>query len=114
MVKMLKKRRLAYLDVNEKVNKKENYMSVEVWKLIRDEAKELVDNEPMLASFFHSTILKHKNLGGALSYILANKLATATMPAITRSGSRTLFNTAFIFKRLSRSAKLSCYSLSMA
>ena len=83
MVKMLKKRRLAYLDVNEKVNKKENYMSVEVWKLIRDEAKELVDNEPMLASFFHSTILKHKNLGGALSYILANKLATATMPAIT-------------------------------
>ena len=82
MVKMLKKRQSAYLDVNEKVNKKENYMSVEVWKLIRDEAKELVDNEPMLASFFHSTILKHKNLGGALSYILANKLATA-IPFLT-------------------------------
>lgn len=58
-------------------------MAIEVWKKIRDEAQCLVDKEPMLASFFHSTILKHKNLGGALSYILANKLATATMPAIS-------------------------------
>ncbi|PJG83268.1 serine O-acetyltransferase [Caviibacterium pharyngocola] len=57
-------------------------MSVEVWNLIRQEAKELVDGEPMLASFFHSTILKHHNLGGALSYILANKLANPIMPAI--------------------------------
>ncbi|WP_386688925.1 MULTISPECIES: serine O-acetyltransferase [unclassified Lonepinella] len=55
----------------------------DVWHKIRDEAKELVDHEPMLASFFHSTILKHKNLGSVLSYILANKLATANMPAIT-------------------------------
>ncbi|QIM69343.1 serine O-acetyltransferase [Basfia succiniciproducens] len=55
----------------------------EVWNNIRNEAKELVEHEPVLASFFHSTILKHKNLGGALSYILANKLATSTMPAIT-------------------------------
>ncbi|MDO4430713.1 MAG: serine O-acetyltransferase [Lonepinella koalarum] len=58
-------------------------MPLQVWNTIRDEAKNLVEKEPMLASFFHSTILKHKNLGGALSYILANKLATATMPAIT-------------------------------
>ncbi|MDU8924911.1 serine O-acetyltransferase [Pasteurellaceae bacterium LIM206] len=58
-------------------------MLVEVWDNIRNETKELVEHEPMLASFFHSTILKHKNLGGALSYILANKLATTTMPAIT-------------------------------
>ncbi|PJG84332.1 serine O-acetyltransferase [Conservatibacter flavescens] len=54
----------------------------EVWLNIRAEAKQLVDNEPMLASFFHSTILKHQDLGGALSYILANKLANAIMPAI--------------------------------
>lgn len=58
-------------------------MPLKVWNTIREEAKILVENEPMLASFFHSTILKHKNLGGALSYILANKLATATMPAMT-------------------------------
>ena len=57
-------------------------MSSTVWQNIRQEAKELVDNEPMLASFFHSTILKHHNLGSALSYILANKLANTIMPAI--------------------------------
>ena len=57
-------------------------MSSTVWQNIRQEAKELVDNEPMLASFFHSTILKHHDLGSALSYILANKLANTIMPAI--------------------------------
>lgn len=54
----------------------------EIWQFIREEAKELATSEPMLASFFHATILKHHNLGGALSYILANKLANAIMPAI--------------------------------
>ncbi|OOS00947.1 serine O-acetyltransferase [Canicola haemoglobinophilus] len=57
-------------------------MSVEVWNLIRDEATKLAESEPMLASFFHATILKHNNLGSALSYILANKLANPIMPAI--------------------------------
>lgn len=57
-------------------------MSIEVWNILRDEVKALVDEEPMLASFYHSTILKHNNLGGALSYILANKLANPIMPAI--------------------------------
>ena len=28
----------------------------------------------MLASFYHATLLKHENLGSALSYMLANKL----------------------------------------
>lgn len=54
----------------------------QIWQNIREEAQELVENEPMLASFFHSTILKHSNLGGSLSYILANKLANPIMPAI--------------------------------
>ncbi|HDR1022695.1 TPA: serine O-acetyltransferase [Pasteurella multocida] len=57
-------------------------MPAEVWGYVRQEAKELAENEPMLASFFHSTILKHNDLGGALSYILANKLANPIMPAI--------------------------------
>ena len=57
-------------------------MSVEVWNLIRQEAKALAECEPMLAIFFHATILKHHNLGSALSYILANKLANPIMPAI--------------------------------
>ena len=50
-------------------------MTLEVWQHIRQEVKELAECEPMLASFFHSTILNHQNLGSALSYLLANKLA---------------------------------------
>ena len=60
-------------------------MTLEVWQHIRQEAKELAECEPMLASFFHSTILKHQNLGSALSYLLANKLANPIMPAISLS-----------------------------
>ncbi|KAA1194784.1 serine O-acetyltransferase [Photorhabdus heterorhabditis] len=54
----------------------------EVWKNIKTEARALAECEPMLASFFHATLLKHENLGSALSYMLANKLATPIMPAI--------------------------------
>ena len=55
---------------------------LDLWLSIRNEAKELVESEPMLASFFHATILKHYDLGLALSYILANKLSNPIMPAI--------------------------------
>lgn len=54
----------------------------EVWKILREETQVQVENEPMLASFFHSTILKHPHFEAALSYILANKLANLIMPAI--------------------------------
>ena len=53
-----------------------------VWNNIKAEARALADCEPMLASFFHATLLKHENLGSALSYMLANKLANPIMPAI--------------------------------
>ncbi|MEA9392323.1 serine O-acetyltransferase [Acerihabitans sp. TG2] len=53
-----------------------------VWNNIKAEARLLADCEPMLASFFHATLLKHENLGSALSYMLANKLANPIMPAI--------------------------------
>lgn len=51
-----------------------------VWNNIKAEARALADCEPMLASFFHATLLKHENLGSALSYMLANKLANPIMP----------------------------------
>lgn len=61
-------------------------MSIEelefVWNNIKVEACLLADCEPMLASFFHATLLTHENLGGALSYMLANKLNNPIMPAI--------------------------------
>lgn len=53
-----------------------------VWNNIKAEARELAECEPMLASFYHATLLKHEDLGSALSYMLANKLASPIMPAI--------------------------------
>lgn len=53
-----------------------------IWAAITAEARLLASGEPMLASFFHATLLKHDNLGSALSYMLATKLANANMPAI--------------------------------
>ncbi|AXF78190.1 serine O-acetyltransferase [Erwinia tracheiphila] len=53
-----------------------------IWDYIKAEAWILADCEPMLASFYHATLLKHDNLGSALSYMLANKLANPIMPAI--------------------------------
>ena len=36
-----------------------------VWNNIKAEARTLADCEPMLASFYHATLLKHENLGSA-------------------------------------------------
>ncbi|EOD53726.1 serine O-acetyltransferase [Aeromonas molluscorum] len=52
------------------------------WQKIQLEAGRMAAEEPMLASFFHSTILNHETLRSALSFQLANKLDSATMPAI--------------------------------
>ncbi len=53
-----------------------------LWQSVKQEARDQSEQEPMLASFYHATIIKHDNLGAALSYILANKLATPSMPAM--------------------------------
>ncbi|MEI6896736.1 MAG: serine O-acetyltransferase [Psychromonas sp.] len=53
-----------------------------LWDKIRAEAWKSSANEPILASFFHSTILNHNNFKSALSYQLANRLDSHTMPAI--------------------------------
>ncbi|MDF7670783.1 serine O-acetyltransferase [Orbaceae bacterium ESL0721] len=54
----------------------------DLWQTIRNEAKQLAASEPILASYFHATLLNHDKLDGALGYILSNKLATDVMPAI--------------------------------
>ena len=53
-----------------------------VWERIVREAREQAEQEPMLASFYHATIIKHDSLAASLSYILANKLKTPSMPAM--------------------------------
>jgi serine O-acetyltransferase len=54
----------------------------QLWEKIRDEAWACSTSEPILASFFHSTILNHHSLKSALSYLLANRLDSPTMPGI--------------------------------
>lgn len=53
-----------------------------VWEAIRVEVTEEAAREPMLASFLHATVLKHRRLEDALSFHLAGKLASATLPAM--------------------------------
>lgn len=45
-----------------------------IWRTLRDQAAELADNEPALASFAHATILRHERLEEALAYHLARKI----------------------------------------
>lgn len=53
-----------------------------IWHDIRQEVEVEVQCEPLLASFLHTTILRHETLEGALSFHLAGKLETSTLPAM--------------------------------
>jgi len=54
-----------------------------IWEIIRTEAAEDTQQEPMLASFFHQIILNHRTFEDALSFHLASKLGSVTLPAVT-------------------------------
>lgn len=54
----------------------------EVWLAIRAEAEDVVEKEPALASYYYASILKHANLAEAISFELANKLNSSTVPAM--------------------------------
>jgi len=45
-----------------------------IWSALRQQAEQLAESEPELASFAHATILKHDRLEQALSYHLAKKI----------------------------------------
>jgi serine O-acetyltransferase len=53
-----------------------------LWRAVANEARQLVDEEPILGSFYHATILNHETLGAALSFHLANKLDSSVLPAM--------------------------------
>ncbi|WP_028709166.1 serine O-acetyltransferase [Propionicicella superfundia] len=55
----------------------------EVWNRIRVDAEADAGTEPALASFLHSTVLSHPRLEDSLSYILAGKLESSAMNALT-------------------------------
>jgi serine O-acetyltransferase len=54
-----------------------------IWKAMRREVKEMADREPILASFLYSAVLNHPSFEEALSFLLASKLASATIHSIT-------------------------------
>lgn len=53
-----------------------------VWKTIRETTAEHAEQEPVLASFLHATILNHDALEDALSFHLANKLDSPAASAL--------------------------------
>jgi len=55
----------------------------QLWQQIREEAQGLVEQEPLLASFYHATIIGHSDLRGALSFLLASKLADKVVSAVS-------------------------------
>ena len=54
-----------------------------IWQRIRAEAAEDAAREPMLASFLHSVVLNHGRLEDALSFLLASKLESSNVSALT-------------------------------
>ena len=51
----------------------------ETWKEIRDETKKRAEAEPVLASFFHATVLEHDSFSSTLANQLANDLSNASV-----------------------------------
>ncbi|MCB6182997.1 serine O-acetyltransferase [Leeia sp. TBRC 13508] len=52
-----------------------------LWQAIRDEVTASAASEPMLASFLHMTVLRHKSFDDVLAFHLSSKLASQTMDA---------------------------------
>lgn len=53
-----------------------------LWEAIRREVSQQAQDEPILASFLHATILNHNALDDALSFHLAGKLESPSLPAM--------------------------------
>src|SRR5215475_6317712 len=58
-----------------KLKSRENVASYDpIWSAVREQAEQIAESEPELATFAHATILKHDRLEQALSYHLAKKI----------------------------------------
>lgn len=63
------------------------------WTVLKQEAQQLIEQEPLLASYVHTCILTHHNVETALSFMLSNKIKDEVMPAIAI---REVFNEAYL------------------
>lgn len=53
-----------------------------VWERVRTEAAEIADQEPLMASYLHATILQHQRFECALAYQLAQKVGNGELNAM--------------------------------
>ena len=53
-----------------------------LWKTIREEVEREALKEPLLANFLYGVVLNHRTLEDALTFLLASKLESTTIPAI--------------------------------
>ena len=58
-------------------------MANEIWQELKKEAQEVIQQEPLLASYVYACVLNHDSLESALSFILATKLSDDVMPVVT-------------------------------
>jgi serine O-acetyltransferase len=54
-----------------------------LWNTLYDEVAEMAASEPSLASYLHATVLHHKTFEDSLSYLLAVKLGTPHLSALS-------------------------------
>ena len=53
-----------------------------IWDQVRQEARMAADNDPLMATFFYSTVINHKSIEDAVIYRVCERLDHADMPAI--------------------------------
>jgi len=53
------------------------------WRKLRAEVQSLAEGEAILASYLHATVINHCQLEDSLSYLLAGKLSSPDLPAIS-------------------------------
>ena len=54
----------------------------QLWRTIQEEARDEMLAEPMLASFYHSSVINHSTIKSALSFLLALKLSDDVMSPV--------------------------------
>jgi len=71
----------AFTTINQ-LSKAKNRQS-EVWAKIIKEAQTASQEQPVMASFFHSNVLNHDSFKESISFYLASLLGSKTIPAMT-------------------------------
>ncbi|RVU86096.1 serine O-acetyltransferase [Leucothrix sargassi] len=66
--------------------------SISVWETLKKEADDVIQREPLLASYVYACVLNHANFEASLSFILSNKIADSVMPSMAI---RELFENAY-------------------